>query len=54
MYNDGYLVSYELSITGHIFAENLKHGEKSSVTEIVTVDSNGRIRIAHTTQGQFW
>jgi hypothetical protein len=52
--NAGYLVSYELSITGHIFAENLKHEEKSSVTEIVTVDSTGRIKIARTPQGQFW
>ncbi|MBV5341670.1 MAG: hypothetical protein J0665_19300 [Deltaproteobacteria bacterium] len=52
--NAGYLVSYELLITGHIFAENLKHEEKSTVMEIVTVDSTGRIKIARTPQGQFW
>ncbi len=39
-----YRVSYELLITGRIFAENMTHNEKSSVMEEVTVTDNNRVR----------
>jgi len=50
----GYRVSYNLSIVGNIFADNLKHEEKSSVVEEVAIDTAGRARITSTPQGRFW
>lgn len=50
----GYRVSYDLSIVGNIFADNLKHEEKSSVVEEVAIDTAGRAKITSTPQGRFW
>ena len=47
-------VSYDLEITGRVFADDLKHQEQSSVVEEVEVFDNGRIRIVRTPQGRFW
>jgi hypothetical protein len=48
-----YRVSYDLLITGRIFADNMTHKEKSSVFEEVTV-SDGKIKISRTPEGRFW
>lgn len=44
---------YELQIVGRIFADNLKHEEKSSVVEEVEV-KDGKVKIVRTPQGRFW
>lgn len=49
-----YLVSYDVTITSRIYSRNLKHVEKSSVSEEVSIDENGRARIARTPAGRFW
>lgn len=51
---DGYLVSYDLLIVGSIYAENIRHEEKSSVAEEVSMDSAGQVRISRTSRGRFW
>jgi len=47
-------VSYDVTITGRNFRHNLKHEEKSSVQEEVTIDNRGRPRISRTLSGRFW
>jgi hypothetical protein len=47
-------VSYRVTITGRIFAGNLRHEEKSEVNEEVEVDKTGRVRIVRTLSGKFW
>ncbi|MFO7811983.1 MAG: hypothetical protein R6V21_03365 [Pelovirga sp.] len=49
-----YQASYELTITGRIYAHNLEHAEKSSVVEELGADASGRIKIIRTPQGRFW
>lgn len=49
-----YRVTYELMIVGSIYAENIKHEEKSTVAEEVTIDADGRVRISRTPEGRFW
>jgi hypothetical protein len=44
---------YELQIVGRIFADNLKHEEKSSVVEDIEV-IDGKVKIVRTPQGRFW
>lgn len=48
-----YRVSYDLLITGRIFADNMTHNEKSSVFEEVTA-TGGKIKISRTPEGRFW
>jgi hypothetical protein len=50
---DLWQVSYDITITGRIFENNIKHEEKSSVTEQVQLDSRGG-KIVRTLQGRFW
>ncbi|MBI5595830.1 MAG: hypothetical protein HY928_07045 [Elusimicrobia bacterium] len=45
--------SYEMTIVGRIFAQNLKHEERSNVDEEVAVE-NGKAVISRTLQGNFW
>jgi len=53
--SDGkYKVSYDVTITGRIYENNIKHEEKSSVSELVVIDSSGRVRIYRTLNGRFW
>jgi len=47
-------VTYDLTITGRIYAENLTHEEKSTVAEELAFDSGGKLRIVRTTGGRFW
>jgi hypothetical protein len=49
-----YGVSYDVTITSRIFDGNIKHEEKSSVSEEVTVGASGKPRITRTLQGRFW
>lgn len=47
-------VSYDLTITGRNYLYNLKHEEKSTVNEEVSLDSRGQLRISRTLNGRFW
>lgn len=47
-------VTYDLAIIGRIYAENLTHEEKSSVSEELAFDDGGKLRILRTTGGRFW
>lgn len=49
-----YAVSYEVTITSRIYSRNIKHEEKSSVNEEVTLDDAGRPKISRTLNGRFW
>jgi hypothetical protein len=49
-----YGVSYDVTITGRNFRHNLKHEEKSSVNEEVSLDNSGKPRIIRTLNGRFW
>ena len=48
-----YQVSYQAVITGQIFQNNLKHQEKSDVSEELEV-VNGKARLVRTLKGRFW
>jgi len=47
-------VSYDVTITGRNFRHNLKHEEKSSVNEELSLDNHGKPRIIRTLNGRFW
>ena len=47
-------VTYDLTITGRIYADNIIHEEKSTVSEELQFDGQGRLRIVRTTGGRFW
>ncbi len=49
-----YLASYETVITGHIYADDLEHVEKSVVSEELDISATGKIRIMRTPQGRLW
>lgn len=52
---DGKFLSYyDVTITSRIYRRNLKHEEKSSVTEELTVDASGKPKISRTLNGRFW
>lgn len=47
-----YKVSYDVTITSKIYKKNLKHEEKSSISEEVTIDQSGRPKISRTLGGK--
>jgi hypothetical protein len=49
-----YLVSYDVTIKSRIYKRNLKHEEKSSINEEVTIDRSGKPKISKTLGGRFW
>jgi hypothetical protein len=49
-----YNVSYDVTITSKIYKRNLKHEEKSSIHEEVTIDRFGKTKISKTLGGKFW
>jgi len=51
---NSYIVSYEVEIVGQNYERGLNHTEKSSVSEELTVDSRGRVRVNKTLSGRFW
>jgi hypothetical protein len=46
-----YTVSYDVEITGTIYDSNITRKEKSAVSEAVTVDSNGKVKLKRTLSG---
>jgi len=49
-----YLVSYDVTITSRIYKRNMKHEEKSSINEEVTIEGSGNPKISKTLGGRFW
>ncbi|HAT72048.1 MAG TPA: hypothetical protein DCS63_04455 [Elusimicrobia bacterium] len=49
-----YKATYNMVITGRIFDQNIKHEEKSSVEEEVTLNERGKPVISKTIKGNFW
>jgi hypothetical protein len=49
-----YKVTYDVTITGRIYENNIKHEEKSLVSEIVVIDKSGKVKIFKTLSGRFW
>ncbi len=49
-----YKTTYTMTITGRIFDQNIKHEEKSSVEEEVSINERGKPVIAKTMKGNFW
>lgn len=47
-------VTYDLTITGRIYAENMTHEEKSTVSEELAFDNRGKLHIIRTIGGRFW
>jgi hypothetical protein len=50
----GFMVSYDVTITSRIYKKNLRHQEKSAVSELVSFGSNGPPRIVKTLNGRYW
>jgi hypothetical protein len=49
-----YQADYEAVILSRIFRRNLKHEEKSSVSESLAMDASGKLKIESTLNGRFW
>ncbi len=47
-----YKVNYDVTITSKIYKKNLKHEEKSSINEEVTIDQSGQPKISKTLGGK--
>lgn len=54
MQNNIYRVSYDVEITGVSYERDLKHKEKSTVTEEIILDNKGMAKINRTLNGRFW
>jgi ketosteroid isomerase-like protein len=50
----GFMVTYDVTITSRIYKKNLRHQEKSAVSEQVSFGGNGAPRIARTLNGRYW
>ncbi|MBN2655005.1 MAG: hypothetical protein JXR79_07860 [Nitrospirae bacterium] len=49
-----YNVTYDVTITSRMFMRNIKHEEKSTVSEEVTITESGKPKITKTLSGRFW
>lgn len=49
-----YNVSYDVEIIGNMYNTGIKRNEKSSVSEQVIIDKNGKIKINKTLRGNYW
>ena len=49
-----YIATYDVTISSRIYSRNLKHEEKSSVTEVLSLDASGKVKIVRTIGGRFW
>jgi hypothetical protein len=49
-----YKVTYEVTITSRIYKKNIKHEEKSNVSDEVIIDQAGKAKINRTLSGGFW
>ena len=54
MENGNAKVTYDIAIVGKNFENDVKHEEKSSVSEEVVVQAGGKIKISKTLEGRFW
>lgn len=54
MPQQGYMVNYDVTISSRIYNKNLRHQEKSSVSEQVSFGENGKPRIVKTLNGRYW
>ncbi len=52
--NDTYQASYDVTIVGKIYDNNIKHEEKSSVNEELAIDAKGKAKVRKTMNGKFW
>uniref|UniRef100_A0A831XLJ7 Nuclear transport factor 2 family protein n=1 Tax=Geobacter metallireducens TaxID=28232 RepID=A0A831XLJ7_GEOME len=50
----GYVVSYDVTISSRIYSRNLRHQEKSAVNELVALGNDGKPRIIKTLGGRYW
>lgn len=50
----GFMVSYDVTITSRIYKQNLRHQEKSAVNELVSVEQGGKVKIIKTLNGRYW
>lgn len=50
----GYVVSYDVTISSRIYSKNLRHQEKSSVNELVVIGDDGKPRVTKTLGGRYW
>ena len=50
----GFMVTYDVTITSRIFSRNIKHVEKSQVNELVAGGAQGVPKITQTLNGRFW
>lgn len=50
----GYVVSYDVTISSRIYSKDLRHQEKSSVSELVVMGDGGTLRITRTFSGRYW
>ncbi|MBI4847127.1 MAG: hypothetical protein HY808_00925 [Nitrospirae bacterium] len=51
--DSSFMVTYDVIITSRIYSRNIKHEEKSSVSELVSIE-NGKAKIMKTLSGRFW
>ena len=52
-FQQGYNVNYDLTISSRIYKKNLRHQEKSAVTEFVSFTGNNA-KITKTMSGNYW
>jgi hypothetical protein len=52
--NGSYMVTYDVTITSRMYERNLRHEEKSSVSEMLGIDEKGKPKIIRTLSGRFW
>lgn len=52
--SQGFMVTYDVTITSRIYKKNLRHQEKSTVSEQVSFGGNGTPRIVRTLNGRYW
>jgi hypothetical protein len=49
-----YTVSYDVEITGTIYDSNITRKEKSAVSETVTVEASGKVKLYRTLSGTWY
>jgi len=51
--NGQFLANYTVDIVGQIYDDDIRHEEKSSVSELLGI-SDGKVKIIKTLGGRFW
>ena len=49
-----YQAQYDVTIVSRIYKRNLKHEEKSAVSEEVGSDASGKLKLEGTLNGRYW